>query len=168
MPQFDPTIFAGLVFWLAIAFTGLYLALSRVVLPRLQDTLDQRAGRIAADLDRAEALRAQAQALQDEYETALQDARDQAKSAIQLATADMERESAEREAALTAELDRRLQAAEQRIAKARDEARSHIRDIAIDACQAASERVGGVSVDAKVVSGAVDQEMARRNLQVAG
>ncbi|MCB9957043.1 MAG: F0F1 ATP synthase subunit B' [Rhodospirillaceae bacterium] len=165
MPQFDPTLFAGLVFWLAITFTALFFLLSRLVLPRMQDTLEARASRIADDLDRAETLRQEAETVRQQYEEALQEARDQARAGITHAVSEMERQGAEREAALNAEIDARITAAEQRIARARDEARTHIRDIAIEACEAASERISGVKVKKAVVTAAVEGEMKRRNLQ---
>ena len=87
------------------------------------------------------------------------------RAGITHAVSEMERQGAEREAALTAEIDARITAAEQRIARARDEARTHIRDIAIEACEAASERVAGIKVKKAVVTAAVDGEMKRRNLQ---
>ena len=164
MPQFDPTIFASQVFWLAIAFAALYFLMTRLVLPRLQDTVEQRVDRIAADLDRAEALKREAEELHRSYEAALQDARDQAKAAINLAVTEMAQESARREAALSAELEGRVAAAEQRIVEARNEARTHVRDIAIETCQAASERLIEAAVDPTAVAAAIDAEMAARNL----
>ena len=52
-PAFDPTWFASQLFWLAVFFLGLYFALGRYVLPKLSDTLEKRANRIASDLDEA-------------------------------------------------------------------------------------------------------------------
>ena len=56
MPQFNPAWFASQVFWLAIVFIALYYVLSRVLLPRLAETIDQRAAKIAkarAEIGRA-------------------------------------------------------------------------------------------------------------------
>ena len=63
MPQFDHTFFVSQLVWLAITFTVLYLVLSRIALPRLAEVMDQRSSRLAADLDRAESLRREADAV---------------------------------------------------------------------------------------------------------
>ncbi|MFT6077572.1 MAG: F-type H+-transporting ATPase subunit b [Myxococcota bacterium] len=42
MPQFDPTSFISQIFWLAICFGALYIAMSRVFLPRIRDILQTR------------------------------------------------------------------------------------------------------------------------------
>ncbi|MFT6106608.1 MAG: F-type H+-transporting ATPase subunit b [Rickettsiales bacterium] len=42
MPQFDPSSFASQIFWLAICFGALYVAMSRVFLPRIRDIFQTR------------------------------------------------------------------------------------------------------------------------------
>ena len=64
MPQLDfsnPLIIAQIV-WLLIIFGLLYFVLSNYALPRVESVLEERARRIASDLEAAQAMKAEADA----------------------------------------------------------------------------------------------------------
>jgi F-type H+-transporting ATPase subunit b len=75
MPQLDPNIFGGQLFWLAITFVSLLLVLTFVILPRIGKTLSTRQNRLQDDIEAAERLRDQAQAALEAYDEALTAAR---------------------------------------------------------------------------------------------
>src|SRR5690606_13456906 len=74
MPQLDISTAPSQLFWLAVTFALLYWLLSRKALPRVTDILEARQGRIAADLDRAAEIRADAEQALERYEQMLQEA----------------------------------------------------------------------------------------------
>ena len=74
-PPFDPTYFASQLFWLAIFFVILYVALDRFILPKIKTTIEDRRDRIADDLDAAAQAKADADAAGEAYEKALAEAR---------------------------------------------------------------------------------------------
>ena len=41
-PPFDPTYFPSQLFWLAISFVVLYVALDRFILPKIKTTIEDR------------------------------------------------------------------------------------------------------------------------------
>jgi len=53
MPQLDPTTFVPQLFWLAITFVLLYLAMWKLVIPKIGEILQDRQIRIDNDLERA-------------------------------------------------------------------------------------------------------------------
>lgn len=159
MPQFDPTSFASQLFWLAITFVVLYFLLSRLVLPRVSEVLEKRSERIANDLERAEALRSEAETVIAAYEDALAKARRDASAVIAKATADIGSVSAARQAEFGEELAMRMSAAEERIDKAKQEAQAHIRDIAVEVAAEVAGKLTGQSVDAERAKRAVDAQM---------
>ncbi len=141
-PAFDPTWFASQLFWLAVFFLGLYFALARFVLPKLSDTLEKRANRIAADLDEAARLNNQSVEAQKALELRLAQARSKARE-----TADKAREKTEAELVtettrVDADLARKLETAEGRISKLRADAMKNVEQIAIDAAEAMTARLG--------------------------
>lgn len=77
-PPFDPTYFPSQLFWLAISFIALYIALDRFILPKIKTTIEDRKDRIADDLDAAAQAKADAEAAGEAYEQALADARSKA------------------------------------------------------------------------------------------
>jgi F-type H+-transporting ATPase subunit b len=82
MPQLDPTWFASQLFWLFIAFTLLYVVLSRMVLPPLQGVMTRRQSTIDVDIASAESLKTAAEQARQDYERALAEARDKAQQLI--------------------------------------------------------------------------------------
>ncbi|HEX2113029.1 MAG TPA: ATPase, partial [Alphaproteobacteria bacterium] len=98
MPQLDPAVFLPQLFWLAITFIGLYLVMSKVALPRVNDVFEARATRIAADLDRAAALKAEAEAAMQAYEKTQSEARAKAADLVRHTEAAMAAQTASRQA----------------------------------------------------------------------
>jgi F-type H+-transporting ATPase subunit b len=82
MPQLDPTWFASQIFWLAVTFLALYFILSRLVLPPLQDTILRRQDKIVGDIETAQKLNDQANAVRIEYDRMIADAQNRAQQLI--------------------------------------------------------------------------------------
>ena len=78
LPQLDSQYFPTQLFWLVVCFIVLYLLLSRGSLPRIVNVIERRKNRIIDDLDRAEELKAQAEKIETEIKTILNDARTKA------------------------------------------------------------------------------------------
>ena len=93
MPQLDPASFPSQLFWLAVCFGTMLLVLSVFVLPRITRTLTTRQGRIDADLQAAENLRADAEAALAAYDAALQQARNNALALAQEMRAEIQAET---------------------------------------------------------------------------
>ena len=68
MPQLDPEFWASQAFWLVLVFTSLYLAISKLFIPKIKNNLDNRDNKIKNDLDEAKNLEETAEKKQKEYE----------------------------------------------------------------------------------------------------
>ncbi len=145
LPQLDPAYWPGQIFWLLVTFAVLYLVMSRLLLPRVRSMLDERAGRIAGDMEEARRLRTEAQLQSDAAEADLAEARARATRLANDAKARAAAESAARRQAQEAELHAQLTAAEARIRIARDEGMSHVRAIAGESATAIAERLTGLA-----------------------
>ena len=75
MPQLNVHDFTPQLAWLVVTFAILYVIVSRVALPRIVSLVDERAAKIAADLDAAQAAKRDAEAAGRAYDAALADAR---------------------------------------------------------------------------------------------
>jgi len=159
-PAFDPTWFASQLFWLAVFFIALYFALSRFVLPKLSDTLEKRANRIASDLDEAARLNNQSVEAQKALELRLAQARAKACETADKAREKSEAELAKETARVDADLARKLEGAEARISKLRADAMSNVEQIAVSTAQAMTARLGVKAAEAdvkKAVSAALEK-----------
>ena len=75
MPQLDPTYWASQAFWLILIFTLLYLALSKLFIPKIKDGIDNRENQIKDDLDEAQKLKTIAEKKLKEYELTIENAK---------------------------------------------------------------------------------------------
>ena len=160
MPQFDPTTFSTQIFWLILTFLALYLVLSKVVLPRISNVLEQRQEKIEDDLNRAEKLKAEAEEVLADYRKSLDGARVTAQANLKSAADEMAAVAAERQASFNAELAAKTSEAEARIAKAQEEALANLKGVAVEAASAATVRLIGVELAASEVQAAVDRSLS--------
>jgi F-type H+-transporting ATPase subunit b len=163
MPQLNPAVFLPQLFWLAIVFIGLYIVLSKVALPRVNEVFDARATRIANDLDNAAALKQQAEASMQAYEKTQIEARAKAAELVRQTEAQMAAQKAARETQLARELGERLKSAETQIASAKSAALANLTQMSSEVARAAVERLIGESIppaDAERVTAALARERA--------
>lgn len=82
LPQFDVTTFGTQIFWLAVMFIVLYVYFAKSALPRLSSTIENRHVTIKADLEQAEKISLDVDKTRNDYETAMQQAHDDARKTI--------------------------------------------------------------------------------------
>lgn len=160
-PPFNSETFAGQLFWLAIFFGALYLLMSKVAIPRVQNILEGRAERIEGDLAEANRLKAETDAAIAAYEKALAEARAEGHRIAAEAHETVSKEAEAHRAKLETELGAKLDAAETQIAAAKTTALSNVRGIAVDAAGAIVERLTGRPAEGGAIEQAVDASLAR-------
>ncbi len=162
MPQLDPTGFSPQLVWLVITFVALFLLMWRVTLPKVADVFALRQERIAGNLDKAEKLRAEAEAVMAGYQKAIAEAKSLAQGELQRAAADVASETAKREAVFGQRLSDQTTTAEGRIKAAKAEALNSVRTIAGDLAQAMTVKLVGAQPAAGAAAGAVDSVIKER------
>jgi F-type H+-transporting ATPase subunit b len=158
MPQLDPNWFAPQLFWLAVSFLVLYLLLSRVALPRVAEVLEERRTRIEHDLDRAQRLKDEADAIRAELDRALVAAREEARQILKAAADTAQADAKAQSDATSRALQARTREAEARIAQAREATVQSLRQSASGLAADIAERLTGTrpsdSAAASAVAGA--------------
>lgn len=163
MPQLEFGDFAPQLIWLAITFILLYIAMSRLALPRIGRVLEERRTKIADDLDSAERLKREAEEALTAYEAALAQARADAHAIAARTRDDLAAESAKERAALEAKLETQLAEAETRIAAVRDDAMANVRTVAADVTAELVTKLTGQQADTGAIEAAVADALAARN-----
>jgi F-type H+-transporting ATPase subunit b len=128
--------------WVALAFLvflGLlgYLGVHKM----LVKSLDERAGRIRAELDEARRLKEEAAALLTEYRRKHEQAEGEAQEIVAGARAEAERLAVEAKAKIEDFVARRTQMAQTKIAQAEAQALADVRGAAAEAAVAAAEKI---------------------------
>ena len=82
MPQLDPKYWASQAFWLVLVFSSLYLAIAKLFIPKIKNSLDDRDNKIKSDLDQANELKKTAEEKERDYEVAIEDAKKEVQKII--------------------------------------------------------------------------------------
>ena len=112
-------------------------------------SLDARAAAIAKELDEAQRLRSEAEALLSEYKKKRSEAEREAAAILAEAKAEAERYATESRAAIDAQIGRRGRQAEEKIAQAEAQAVAEMRALAADRAIAAAETLLAARLDDK-------------------
>jgi F-type H+-transporting ATPase subunit b len=158
-PPFQKDTFASQLVSLLIAFVALYLIVSRIALPRVGKTIDDRQAAIEGDLAAAQKLKDESDAALKAYESELAAARSRAQ-AISAETREKLNAAAEAERkTLEQRLATKLAEAEKTIAATREAAMRNVRGIAAEAAAAIVQRLTGLTPDGKTVESAVEASL---------
>lgn len=138
-------MFADASFWVAVSFVLFILLLMYFRVPKMvTDALDARSAAIAAELDEAQRLREEAQALLASYQRKQRDAEKEAEEIVQRAEADAKRLAEETREILTQQMQRRMKQAEEKIAQAEAQALKEVQNLTTDiAIESAREVIAG-------------------------
>ena len=133
---FEPETWVGLAFVVFVAGLG-YIGVHRMI----AKSLDERAGRIRAELDEARKLKNDAAQLLADYRRKREQAEGEAQEIIAGAKAEAERLAIEAKAKIEEFIARRTKMAETKIAQAEAQAAADVRSAAAEAAIAAAEKI---------------------------
>lgn len=153
--------------WVAVAFVLFVVLAGRAIWRALAKMLDARAARIKAELDEAQRLREEAEALLAEYQRKQRDAKGEAEAIIARARDEATRLRREAEETIRLTLERRERLALESIAQAQEKARADVRNEAVDVAVAAARRILSEAIDEKAGRNLNDRAIAEveRSLQ---
>jgi F-type H+-transporting ATPase subunit b len=148
-------------FWVAVG-TAIFLAILvwKRVPQMTANSLDARAAAIAHEIEEAQRLRSEAEALLAQYKQKQAAAETEAQSILAEAKAEAERFAAEARATTTAQIARRAKQAEDKIAQAEAHALADIRAAAADAAVTAAEKLIAARLDEKAGAELVKRALA--------
>jgi F-type H+-transporting ATPase subunit b len=124
--------------------------------------IEQRDHRIKSDLDRAEKVKADADAALATYQKSMADVRAKAQAELRQGQAAIAAETARREAEFARQLAERTKAAEDGIAQAKARALQDLRGVGAEVAASVLGKVAGLSLPAAQVQAAVDAAMTER------
>ena len=147
-------------FWVAVAFFAFFGDLLYFKVPGIvAKQLDARADRIRNELEEAQKLREDAQAMFADYQRRQRDALTTAEEIVSKAKEDAEIIRKQSEADLTASLARRQELAEAKIRQAEEKALAEVQGIAVDVAILAAEKLMKDNIKAKDAGALIDQSI---------
>jgi F-type H+-transporting ATPase subunit b len=157
LPQLNVTTFSPQIFWLVVTFAMLYFVLSKVLLPRIGEVIEERADRITRDIEAAQRLKSDTDKALADYEKALADARSKASGIAKQTREKIAAETDVKKASVEKTLAAKLADAETRIAASKTKALSAVNEIATDTAGAVVSKLIGHNVSAEEVKKALAQ-----------
>ncbi|HEY7611337.1 MAG TPA: hypothetical protein VIF14_19070 [Alphaproteobacteria bacterium] len=156
MPQIQQLdTFLSQIFWLVVAFVALFIFLRQVALPKVTEVLDARRRKIEGDLEKAAALKTEAEKALAQYQAAVARGREEAQALLRKVGDEAQAKAAAAQDALGQKLAQQIKGAEERIEAARKTALANVERVSAELAQAAAERLIGIKVDAAAAQSAV-------------
>jgi F-type H+-transporting ATPase subunit b len=156
MPQIEQLYtFPSQIFWLVVSFVALFFFLRQVALPKVTEVLDARRRKIEGDLEKASALKTDAEKVLAQYQAAVAKGREEAQALLRKVGDDAQARATAAQDALGQKLAQQIKGAEERIDAARKAALANVERVSAELAQAATERLIGVKVDAATAARAV-------------
>ncbi|MGN1063025.1 MAG: hypothetical protein ACI4QM_01725 [Alphaproteobacteria bacterium] len=130
MPQFDLTPYLSQAFWMLISFGFMYLLVSFLIFPMIEDVLSERDSLIKTNLEAAERINKSAEKLIKDYDEFMLSAEQQKASMLKDAYEQMHRTSSEIENAQDKKARAKIHQMERQLQALRDKLSEQSDDIA--------------------------------------
>ena len=163
MPQLSQLdlVYLSQWFWLALVLGAIYFFVGRGIVPKVEDTIDERDAQIARDLAEAERLRNEADAAEEGWRAKMNAAHEEAQAKANAAREAAAADAAKRIAAADKRLDKKAEEAEQALQQARTSAVAEIEQVAVEAARDIVAKLTGAQVDESAARRAVAGAMNR-------
>ncbi len=162
LPQFDPTSFPSQVFWLVVVFIILYIFFSKKTLPEISKVIETRQDHIQTDLDGAESLQKEAEAIHQAYEDILSEARQTSMGAFLDADKSIKAQAETENQNFRKRSAKDVEKTEKSVEKAKIKVLSEIDAIAAEVARDAAEKIIGVQADLKQAKSVVQSLQGRK------
>ena len=163
MPQLDPTYWASQGFWLILIFTLLYLALSKLFIPKIKNSIDDRENRIKDDLDEAQKLKEVAETKLKEYEISIENAKKDVQKILFESKNKLNSEIQIKKKTFEKEIETEIENAEKEIESFKKDSLESISKISEEITSKIIENISGEPMNQSSVKATV-QESVKKNI----
>jgi len=163
MPQLDPTYWASQAFWLILIFTLLYLTLSKILIPKIKESIDDRENKIKDDLDEAQKLKLLTEKKLKEYEITIETAKKEVQKIIFESKNKLNSEIQNKKKIFDKEIEIEVKNAEQEIKNLKKDSLISITTISEEMASKVIEMLSGEPLNQSSVKAAV-LESTKKNL----
>ena len=163
MPQLDPTYWASQAFWLILIFTLLYLVLSKLFIPKIKDSIDDRENKIKNDLDEAQELKNVAEKKLKEYDLSIENAKKQVQKILFESKNKLNSETQNKKKNFEKEIDAEIENAEKEIKNFKKDSLKSISVISEEMTSKVIEMISGEPMNQSSVKASI-LESTKKNL----
>ena len=157
MPQLDPTYWASQAFWLVLIFTMLYLTLSKMLIPKIKESIDDRENKIKDDLDEAHELKVVAEKKLKEYELEIEIAKKEVQKIIFDSKKKLNSEILNKKKKFEKEIEKEIENAEKEIENLREDSLRNISIISEEMTSKVIEQISGEPMNQSSIKAAIHE-----------
>ena len=156
MPQLNPEYWVSQIFWVILIFGTLYIILWRVILPKINENLENRKSQILTDLDDAQKFEDQSKEKLSEYNKILNQAKQEAKKILDGTRKKVNQDIKNKKNQFDLEIVKEIKNAEREIKTMKLSSIKDINTIAIETSSEIVRKIVGTEVNASSVSAIVE------------
>ena len=162
MPQLNPEFWVSQVFWLILTFGFLFIILSKLILPKISNNIEDRKSKILENIDTAEKQRSDSENKIKEYEKIILDSKNHAKNYFNEARQKILKDIDSKREALEKEINKEIGDAEKEIVELNNTSVEKINKIAIETASDLVESFLETEVNKSNIS-AVVEDLYKKN-----
>ena len=156
MPQLNPDYWVSQIFWVTLIFGMLYVILWKTILPKINESLENRKSQILTDLDEAQELKNQSEKNISEYNMILSKAKQDAKKILNETRKKINLDIENKNNQFNLEIGKEIENAEKEIKTLKLSSIKDINKISIEVSSEIVRKMVGTEVNASSVSAIVD------------
>ena len=164
MPQLNPEFWASQIFWLILIFSGLYIVIWKIFLPKITDSIENRKSRIVTDLNETQKLKESAEKKLEEYNKIIEDTKKEAKKIIEDNKKKLENDIKSKKQKFNEEIEKELMSVEKEIKSLKKLSISSINKIAAEVSSEVIKQLVGTSVNMSNVS-AIVEDISKKEVE---
>ena len=162
MPQLNSEFWISQVFWLIITFGFLFFILSKIILPKVSNNLENRKTQIKENIEIAEKQRLESDNKIKEFEKIILDSKLEAKNYFNKAREKIINDLDKKKLKLETEINSEIQLAEKEIIDLKNNSSKKINTIAVQTCEGIIMKLIGVNVNNSSIS-AIVEDLSKKN-----
>ena len=164
MPQLNPEFWAAQIFWLILIFSGLYIIIWKIFLPKITDSIENRKSRVINDLNETQKLKENAEKKLSEYNKIIEDAKKVAKRMIENNKKKLENDIKSKKQNFDQEVEKKLLATDKEIKNLKKSSIFNINKIAVEVSSEMIRLIIGTEVNMSNVS-AIVEDISKKKLE---
>jgi len=162
MPQLNPEFWVSQIFWLIFSFGIMFIILSKFILPKISENLENRKSQIMENVENAEKQREDSKNKIKEYEKIILDSKNEAKNYFNQAKKKIYEDINKKKTDLENEINKEIQTIEKEINDLKNNSHEKINKIAIETSSDIIKQLIEVDLNKSSIS-AIVEEISKKN-----
>ncbi len=164
MPQLNPEFWAAQIFWLVLIFSTLYIAISKIFLPKIINVIENRKLKIVSDIDEAQKLRDSAESKLKEYNQIIENSKKEAQKLMYDNKKQLDSDLKQKKQKFSEEIEKELVNAEEEIKELKKTSLLSINKIATEITNDLLKKIMGTNSNMSSVS-AIVEDISKREVE---